>query len=60
MKGNVNSYLIIPELQTIMVEGVANPCIAQPIGRQALIVLAPDFFIFKVESFTQDTRQIPC
>ena len=40
--------LLIPELQTVMMEGIADPGAPQAKGGQRLVVLHPDFFILQV------------
>ena len=37
----------VAELQAIMMKCIAHPGAAQPVGRQADVILAPDLFIFQ-------------
>ena len=50
---------LVPELQAIMMKSIAHPGIAHPIRCQALVILAPNLFIFKRVSFPQAPAQIP-
>ena len=39
--------VLVSKLQTIVMEGITHPGRAQPVGRQALVILQPDFFILE-------------
>ena len=52
--------LVIPELQTIVMESVAYPCGTKPERRKRLVILQPDLFIFQRVHCAQLTRNIPC
>ena len=63
----IGNYLItdysitffVPKLQTVLVESIAHPCTPHAVGGEALIVLAPQLFIFQRVHLPQFPAQIP-
>ena len=55
----ISQILFIPELQTIMMEGVAYPGAVHPVGCQALVVLQPDLLIFERVGFSKFAANVP-
>ena len=53
------ALLIVAELQTVMMEGVADPRVPHTIWGEPDIVLAPDLLIFEGVPLGQTTGQIP-
>ena len=51
--------LIIPKLQTVMMEGITDPGAAQAKWRKWLVVLQPDFFVLEGIGLAQFMCQIP-
>ena len=50
---------LVAELEAVMVEGVADPRVAQAVRRQANIILAPDALILERVDLPQPVAQVP-
>ena len=52
-------WLLIPKLQTIVMERITHPRGAHPERREGLVILQPNFFILQRVRLSQFSRKIP-